>query len=91
MVVKQQLFISSWIMLNYNANTLILLPKVPNVDSIELFKLIALANFKLKIISKVIVDRLSPIFLQSFPRIKMSLFKGDPLNIAYGSRLKRST
>lgn len=37
MVVKQ-FFISSWIMPNYNANTLILLPKVPNVDSIELFR-----------------------------------------------------
>lgn len=46
---------------NYNANTLILLHKVPNVDSIGLYRPIALANFKFKIISKVIEDRLSPI------------------------------
>lgn len=48
-------------MSNYNAKTLILLPKIYNVDSIELFRPIALANFKFKIISKVIANRLSPI------------------------------
>lgn len=42
----KQFFISFWIMPNYNANTLILLPKVPNVDSIEFFRPFALANFK---------------------------------------------
>ena len=47
---------------NYNSNTLILLPKVPNVDFIELFRSIALANLKFKIISKVLAGRLSPIF-----------------------------
>ncbi|KAI5428103.1 hypothetical protein KIW84_033200 [Lathyrus oleraceus] len=61
MIVKK-LFISSWIMPNYNSNTLILLPKVPNVDFIELFRSIALANLKFKIISKVLAGRLSPIF-----------------------------
>ncbi|KAI5408381.1 hypothetical protein KIW84_054274 [Lathyrus oleraceus] len=50
----KKIFISSWIMPNYDGNTLILLPKVPNVDYIELFRPIALANFKFKIISKVL-------------------------------------
>ncbi|KAI5441069.1 hypothetical protein KIW84_010507 [Lathyrus oleraceus] len=45
MAVKQ-FFISSWIMPNYNVNTLIFLPKVPNDDSIEIFRPIALDNFK---------------------------------------------
>lgn len=57
----KKIFSSSWIMPNYDGNTLILLPKVPNVDSIELFRPISLANFKFKIISKVITDKLSPI------------------------------
>jgi hypothetical protein len=41
---------------NYNANTLILIPKTPNADSIDQFRPIALANFKFKIISKVLAD-----------------------------------
>lgn len=36
--VVKQFFISYWIMPNYNMNTLILLPKVSNADSIELFR-----------------------------------------------------
>jgi hypothetical protein len=41
---------------NYNANTLILILKTPNADSIDQFRPIALANFKFKIISKVLAD-----------------------------------
>lgn len=65
MVVKK-LFISSWIMLNYNANNLILLPKVPNIDSIKQFRCITLTNFKFKVISNVIVDRLSHFVFNHF-------------------------
>jgi hypothetical protein len=56
-----QFFISGWIMPNYNSNTLILIPKTSNVDSIDQFRPIALANFKFKIISKVLADRLANI------------------------------
>jgi hypothetical protein len=49
-------FGKNWIMPNYNANTLILIPKTPNADSIDQFRPIALANFKFKIISKVLAD-----------------------------------
>jgi len=42
-------------------NTLILNPKHPNADSVEQFRPIATANFKLKVISKIIADRLATI------------------------------
>lgn len=60
-MVLKQFFISSWIMPNYNANTLILIPKVPNANSIEIFRTITLYKFKFKIIFKVSADSLSPI------------------------------
>lgn len=46
---------------NYNSNTLILLPKTNNVDSVEMFRPIALATFKFIIISNIIVGRLASI------------------------------
>jgi hypothetical protein len=40
---------------------LILIPKIPSANSIDQFRLIAMANFKFKIISKVLADRLAQI------------------------------
>jgi len=56
-----QFFISGWLLPNYNANTLILITKSPNADAIEQFRPIAMANFKFKVISKIIADRLAQI------------------------------
>ncbi|MCH96418.1 RNA-directed DNA polymerase (Reverse transcriptase) [Trifolium medium] len=56
-----QFFISGWIMPSFNSNTIILIPKSSNADSIDQFRPIALANFKFKIISKVLADRLATI------------------------------
>jgi len=46
---------------NFNANTLILIPKTPNADTVSQCRPIALANFKYKIISKIIADRVATI------------------------------
>lgn len=59
---------------NYNANTLILLPKIPNVDSIEVIRPIALVNLKFKIISRLLQISSLPLCLQSHPRRKMDFF-----------------
>lgn len=56
-----EFFIKSWIMPNFNANTLILIPKIPNADKVGHYRPIDLANFKFKIISKILADRLSTI------------------------------
>jgi len=60
-VVVLEFFHTGWLLPNYNANSLILIPKNPNGDTVDQYKSIALANFKFKIISKVIADRLANI------------------------------
>jgi len=56
-----EFFQNGWLPPNFNANTLVLIPKIPNADKIEHYRPIALANFKFKIISKVLADRLAGI------------------------------
>jgi len=56
-----EFFTSSWMMPNFNANTIILIPKIPNADTVSNYRPIALANFKYKIITKILADRLASI------------------------------
>jgi hypothetical protein len=56
-----EFFTTGFLLPNFNANTLILIPKISNADKIEHYMLIALANFKFKIISKVLADRLAQV------------------------------
>lgn len=56
-----EFFTRSWLLPNFNANTLILIPKTSNADTVDQYRPIAMANFKFKIISKIIVDRLARI------------------------------
>ncbi|PNY17703.1 ribonuclease H [Trifolium pratense] len=46
---------------NFNANTTVLIPKIPSADSVDHYRPIALANLKFKIISKILADRLAQI------------------------------
>jgi hypothetical protein len=61
---------------NFNANTLVLIPKSPSADSIDLFRPIALANFKFKIISKVLADRLAQILPHIISEEQRGFVKG---------------
>lgn len=54
-----QFFLTSWIMSNYNANAIILLPKDNIVDSIDIFRPISLTNFKFKILFKILANKLA--------------------------------
>ncbi|XP_058783572.1 uncharacterized protein LOC131658278 [Vicia villosa] len=56
-----QFFTQGWISPNYNANTLVLIPKAKEASSLGHYRPIALANFKFKIIPKILADRLSSI------------------------------
>ncbi|CAJ2652147.1 unnamed protein product [Trifolium pratense] len=56
-----QFFSYGWILPNFNSNTMILIPKNESADTIDQFRPIALANFKFKIISEVLADRLAQI------------------------------
>ncbi|XP_058775611.1 uncharacterized protein LOC131649884 [Vicia villosa] len=54
-----QFFKTGWILPKYNSNNIILLPKHKEADTMESFRTIALANFKFKILSKILSDRLA--------------------------------
>lgn len=54
-----QFFNSGHIFPNWNSNLVVLIPKVSGANSIENFGSIALANFKFKIVTKILMDRLS--------------------------------
>jgi ribonuclease HI len=56
-----EFFSTSWILPGYNSNIMVLLPKFPEAASIDQYRPIAMANFKFKIISKIIADRLASI------------------------------
>jgi hypothetical protein len=56
-----EFFTSSWILPGFNSNIISLLPKFPEASSIDQYRPIAMANFKFKIISKILADRLASI------------------------------
>lgn len=52
-------FKNGWLPPNYNSNSIILIPKTPNADTIDQFRLVSLANLKFKIISKILPNIIS--------------------------------
>ncbi|KAK2352799.1 hypothetical protein QL285_090510 [Trifolium repens] len=56
-----EFFTTSWILPGFNSNIIALLPKTSSATSIDQYRPIAMANFKFKIISKIIADRLANI------------------------------
>lgn len=59
--VVLQLFVQDWILPNYNSNVVMLIHKIVDPSKMQYYRPIVLANFKFKIITKVIVDRLTTI------------------------------
>ena len=60
-IVVLQFFNTGWLLPHFNANSLVLILKNPNADIIDQYRPTALANFKFKIISNVIADRIANI------------------------------
>ncbi|KAK2429733.1 hypothetical protein QL285_028147 [Trifolium repens] len=56
-----EFFSTSWILPGFNSNIIALIPKSPDASSITQYRPIAMANFKFKIITKIIADRLASI------------------------------
>ncbi|XP_058755288.1 uncharacterized protein LOC131628465 [Vicia villosa] len=50
-----------WISPNYNANIVVLIPKTKEANNIDLFRPIAMENFKFKVITKILADMLASI------------------------------
>jgi len=61
---------------NFNANTLILIPKNPNADTIDQFRPISLENFKFKIITKVLADRLANVLPNIISKEQRGFIRG---------------
>ena len=59
--VVLEFFSKDWLLPNFNSNTIVLIPKVPDAMSVSQYRPITLANFKFKIVSKILADRLAPI------------------------------
>lgn len=57
--VDLQFFNHGQIIPNLNASSIILLPKTKDVDSLDKYRLIVVFDFKFKIISKILADRLA--------------------------------
>jgi len=71
-----EFFTTGWLLPNFNANTIILIPKSPDADSIDNYRPIALANFKFKIISKILADRLAKILPNIISKEQRGFIKG---------------
>jgi hypothetical protein len=56
-----EFFSTSWILPGFNSNIIALIPKSPDASTIAQYRPIAMANFKFKIITKIIADRLASI------------------------------
>ncbi|XP_058783255.1 uncharacterized protein LOC131657925 [Vicia villosa] len=54
-----QFFLHGWIPKGYNANSIVLIPKSKDAETLSDYRPIALANFKFKIITKILADRLA--------------------------------
>ena len=54
-----QFFTTGWILPSFNSNNIVLIPKTNHADTMNDYRPIAIANFKFKIISKILADRLS--------------------------------
>jgi len=57
--VVQQFFKQNWVLPRMNSNVMSLIPKIQGVESIKDYKLVVVANFKFKIISKILADMLA--------------------------------
>jgi hypothetical protein len=71
-----QFFNTGWLLPNFNANNVILIPKSSNADSIDQFRPIAMANFKFKVISKIIADRLAQVLPSFISKEQRGFIKG---------------
>lgn len=61
---------------NYNVKCVVFIPKILNNDSVNHYRPTAIANFKYKIISKTIVDRLANVFPSIISIEKIWFIKG---------------
>ena len=78
----QQFFKQNWVHPGINSNVVSLIPKIQGVDSIKDYKLIVVVNFKYKIISKILANRLALVAARIISPNHYGLCKVDKFRIA---------
>lgn len=77
-------FKQGWLLPNMNSNTVVLIPKSANADSILDYRPIALANYQFKIITKIIADRLASIAPNLISQNQRGFIKGRDITDCIG-------
>lgn len=79
-----QFFKQGWILPNMNSNTVVLVPKSANADSISDYRPIALANYQFKIITKIIAIRLACIAPKLISQNQRGFIRGRDITDCIG-------
>lgn len=79
-----QFFQQGWILPNFNSNVVVLIPKTPEAVSIDQYRPISLANFKFKIITKVLADRLVVVAPKIISENQRGFIKGRHIHDCIG-------
>lgn len=75
--VVLELFHFGWILHGFNTNTIVLIPKIKCVDTLDQFRPIVISNFKFKLISKTIVDILVALMSYLVTHEQQGFIMGD--------------
>jgi len=83
----QQFFKQNWVLSEMNNNVVSLIPKIQGAESIKDYRPIVVANFKFKIISKILADRLAIVAARIISPNQCGFVQGrqiqDCIGIAY--------
>ncbi|XP_068498573.1 uncharacterized protein [Phaseolus vulgaris] len=80
----QQIFKQNWVLPGMNSNVVSLIPKVQGADSIKDYKPIVVANFKFKIISKILADRLALVAARIISPNQYGFVQGRQIQDCFG-------
>ena len=72
----KQFFIQNWILPGTNSNIVFLIPKIQGAVSIKVFKPIVVANFRFKVISKILTERLAGVCSRIISHYQNDFIKG---------------
>lgn len=79
-----QFSIFGWLLPGFNVNTIIIIPKVKGATLLDLFKPIVVSNFKFKIITKILADRLASIMPFLISKEQKGFIQGRHIHYCIG-------
>lgn len=72
-----EFFTSNWLFLNFNSNSMVPIPKNDNAESIDHYRPITMTNFKFKVISNILANRLPTSMPSIIPKEKNDSYMED--------------